>query len=283
MDDLSQKLRQYIKSGTPAERRIARYFSDHMSELPYETASSVADRLELSPMTVGRFLRALGYQGLDGFKVHLREAAPATSSQKNPTTIEQLHQDAAAGLPLAALMAEQLDMLHHVYNLSTQPQWSEAVSAILGASDVFVASHLTCPLGQYFCGRLSFARDNVRMAGNGNATYMELLAPSTSNSLLIIIDSHRFAKSRLLARSARRSGLKVLLVTSQYTDWAHEFSNTTLSVPPPRVGPRDNLTAMSALLEFLATGVIHAAGQDAEVRARRLVELENMFADAPMR
>lgn len=121
------------------------------------------------------------------------------------------------------------------------------------------------------------------MAGNGNATYMELLAPSTTNSLLIIIDSHRFAKSRLLARSARRSGLKVLLVTSQYTDWAHEFANTTLSVPPPRVGPRDNLTAMSALLEFLATAVIHAAGQDAEIRARRLAELENMFAEAPMR
>lgn len=283
MEDLGQKLRQYMKSGTPAERRIARYFSDHLSELPYETASSVADRLELSPMTVGRFLRALGYQGLDGFKVHLRETVPPSISQKIPTTMEQLHQEAAAGRPLAALMAEQLDMLHHVYNLSTQPQWADSVAAILAASDVFIAAHQTCPLGQFFCDRLGFARDNVRMAGNGNATYMELLGPSTTDSLLIIIDSHRFAKSRLLARSARRSGVKVLLVTSQYTEWAHEFANITLSVPPPRVGPRDNLTAMSALLEFLATASIHAAGQDAEVRARRMAELENMFAEAPMR
>lgn len=282
MDNLGQKLRQYIKSGTPAERRIARYFSEHMSELPYETASSVADRLELSPMTVGRFLRALGYQGLDGFKVHLRETVPPSSSQV-PATMEQLYQEAAAGRPLAALMAEQLDRLYHVYNLTTQPQWTETVAAILAASDVFIAAHQSCALGQYFCDRLGFARDNVRMAGNGSATYIELLGPSTTDSLLVIIDSHRFAKSRLLARSARRSGLKVLLVTSQYTEWAHEFANHTLSVPPPRVGPRENLTAMSALLEFMAAAVINAAGQQAEVRARRMAELENMFAEAPMR
>ena len=283
MDDLGQRLKQYMKSGTPAERRIARYFSDHLTELPYETASSVADRLELSPMTVGRFLRALGYQGLDGFKVHLRDAVPAPSSQ-NPATVEQLQQDAAAGRPLAALMHEQLEMLHHVYSLSSQPQWQEAVAAILSAPEVFVATHQSVSgLGQYVCDRLAAARDGVRLAGCGTATYMELLGPATSEALVIIVDCHRFGKSRTLARSARRSGLKVLLVTSRYTDWAHEFANVILSLPPTRVGQRDNLVAVTALLEFLATAVIHAAGADAEGRIRRIEELENIFADAPLR
>jgi DNA-binding MurR/RpiR family transcriptional regulator len=282
MEDLGLKLRQYMKSGTPAERRIARYFSDHLSELPYETASSVADRLELSPMTVGRFLRALGYQGLDGFKVHLRETVPPSATQIS-ATMEHLQQDAAAGRPLAAMMVEQLSMLHNVYNLSGQPQWADAVSMILAANSVFVATHQSCTLGQSFCDRLGHARDNVRMTGSGNATYIELLGPAVSNSLLVIIDCHRFAKSRLLARSARRSGLKVLLITSQYTDWAHEFANTTLSLPPPHVGNRENLTAMTALLEFLAASVVTAAGHEAEVRGRRVAELETMFADAPLR
>ena len=72
----------------------------------------------------------------------------------------------------------------------------DAVAAILAASDVFIASHSTCPLGQYFCDRLGFARDNVRMAGSGSTTYIELLGPSIADSLMVIIDSHRFAKSR---------------------------------------------------------------------------------------
>jgi len=110
LEDLSQKLRQYIKIGTPAERRIAKYFSEHLNELPFETASSVADRLELSPMTVGRFLRSLGYHGLDGIKVHLKENAPTITSQL-PNILEQLQKDASEGHPLATQIAEQVETM----------------------------------------------------------------------------------------------------------------------------------------------------------------------------
>jgi DNA-binding MurR/RpiR family transcriptional regulator len=283
LEDLGQKLKQYLKSGTPAERRIARYFSDHLNELPFETASSVADRLELSPMTVGRFLRALGYQGLDGIKVHLRETVPAGTSQL-PDAIEQLRKDVAEGRPLAALMSEQIETLHYIYNLASQPQWRDAVGAVLAANEVFVASHQgATSLGYQFCDRLELARDHVKLAGGSNGNYVELLSHEATDSLLIIVDSHRFAKSRLLARSARRAGYKVLLITSQYTEWAHEFANITLSLPPSRVSNRDNHAAMTALLEFFAAAVFQAAGHDGETRGRRIAELEGMFADAPHR
>jgi DNA-binding MurR/RpiR family transcriptional regulator len=283
LEDLTQKLKQYMKSGTPAERRIARYFSDHLNELPFETASSVADRLELSPMTVGRFLRALGYQGLDGIKVHLRETVtPAT--WQIPHSIEQLQKDVSEGRPFAGFMAEQIEMLHHVYNLAAQPQWLEAVALVLSSSEVFVAAHQSAAgLGNHFCERLTSARDHVHFSPGANGSYIELLGHPSSDALLIVIDSHRFAKSRLLARSARRSGYKVLLVTGQYTEWAHEFANATLSLPPLRAGSRENLTGMTALLEFLAAAVVHSAGEEAEVRGRRIAELEGMFADTPLR
>jgi DNA-binding MurR/RpiR family transcriptional regulator len=283
LEDLGQKLKQYLKSGTPAERRIARYFADHLNELPFETASSVADRLELSPMTVGRFLRALGYQGLDGIKVHLRETVPAGTSQL-PDAIEQLRKDVAEGRPLAALMAEQIETLHYIYNLAGQPQWRDAVAAVTSANEVFVASHQgTTSVGNQFCDRLEAARDRVKLAGGPNGNYVELLAHETADSLLIVIDSHRFAKSRLLARSARRAGYKVLLITSQYTEWAHEFANITLSLPPSRVSNRDSHSAMTALLEFFAAAVGQATGDDGEARERRIAELEGMFADVPHR
>lgn len=81
MEDFVQKLRQYAKTGTPAERRIAKYFTEHLNDLPFETAASVADRLDLSPMTVGRFLRSLGYQGLDSVKVEIRETVTTSPAQ----------------------------------------------------------------------------------------------------------------------------------------------------------------------------------------------------------
>lgn len=283
MEDLTQKLKQYMKSGTPAERRIARYFSDHLNELPFETASSVADKLELSPMTVGRFLRSLGYQGLDGIKVHLRETvAPAT--WQLPSAMEQLQKDVNDGRPLACLVAEQIEILHHVYNLASQPQWLDAVTMVLSSSEVFVAAHQNSSgLGRHFCDRLNAARDHVQFSGGSNGSYIELLGHQSADALLVVIDSHRFAKSRLLARSARRSGYKVLLITGQYTEWAHEFANATLSLPPSRVNGRENLMSLTALLEFFASAVIQSAGEEAEIRGRRIAELESMFADTPLR
>ncbi|MDK4722695.1 MULTISPECIES: MurR/RpiR family transcriptional regulator [unclassified Rhizobium] len=283
MEDLSQKLRQYIKIGTPAERRIAKYFSEHLNELPFETASSVADRLELSPMTVGRFLRSLGYHGLDGIKVHLKENAPTLTSQL-PNILEQLQRDASEGRPLAAQIAEQVEMLQHIYNLAGQPQWQEATTTILSSDNVFVAAHPSLAgIGRHFSDRLAFARDQVLFLDGANGSYIELFGERSKDGLLVIIDSPRFVSSRLLARSARRSGCKVLLVTGQFTEWAHEFANVTLSLPPQRANSRENLTAMMSLLEYLAVAVIQAAGETAETRTRRIEELQGMFAHAPLR
>ncbi|AVA23012.1 MurR/RpiR family transcriptional regulator [Rhizobium sp. CB3171] len=283
MEDLGQKLRQYIKTGTPAERRIAKYFSEHLNELPFETASSVADRLELSPMTVGRFLRSLGYQGLDGIKVHLRENVTPVTLQL-PNVLEQLQKDANEGRPIAGQIAEQVEMLQHIYNLTSQPHWLDAVATILSSSEVFVTAHLSlASLGRHLCDRLAFARDHVQFLDGSNGSYIELLGHQSNDALVVIVDSPRFVASRLLARSARRSGYKVLLITSQYTEWAHEFANMTLSLPPLRAGNHENLSAMMALLEFLAVAVIHAAGEEAESRIHRIEELEGMFAHAPLR
>jgi DNA-binding MurR/RpiR family transcriptional regulator len=282
LEDLGHKLKQYIKTGTPAERRIARYFSDHLTELPFETASSVADRLELSPMTVGRFLRALGYQGLDGIKIHLKDNVSPLPTQL-PNMLEQLQKDARDGRPLAGQIAKQVEMLQHIYILTGQPQWLEAVTTILSSREVFVAAHLNmASLGHHFCHRLDAARDRVHFLDGANGSYIELLGRMANDDLVVIIDSPHFVSSRLLARSARRAGYKVLLITAQYTEWAHEFANLTLSLPPLRSG-RGSLAAMMTLVECLAAAVADAAGEEAENRMRRIEELENLFAPTPLR
>ncbi|TCL69553.1 MurR/RpiR family transcriptional regulator [Rhizobium sp. BK251] len=283
MEDLVQKLRQYVKSGTPAERRIARYFSEHLNELPFETAASVADRLDLSPMTVGRFLRTLGYQGLDGMKVHIRDTA-ATASWES--VVPDAHQRSNSnGNPLAGLVAEQIDALHHLHNLISQPQWAEAAGLILSSGEVFVASHPRLDsLTHHFCYRLGHARDRVRYLDGMSGSYMDLLArEGMDDTLLIIIDCRRFTKSRILARSARRSGCKVLLLTGRYTDWATEYASTTLALSLLRSENRENLPALIALLECLAEAVILLAGAEANIRGRRIAELEATFGDPPNR
>jgi DNA-binding MurR/RpiR family transcriptional regulator len=281
VEDFVQKLRQYAKSGTPAERRIAKYFTEHLNDLPFETAASVADRLDLSPMTVGRFLRALGYQGLDSVKVEIREIA-TTSPIQLQSAMTELQTDASEGKALAVLVAEQIQALHHIYYLTAQPNWSEAVNMIGASREVFVATHARfSSFSNHFCQRLTQARDGVRAIDGAANRFAELFArPSIDDTVLIIIDCRRFAKSRLLARTARRYGYKVILISAQHADWLPEQSNIVLPLPPARAPDADNLPPLVALLDCLSEAVIMGAGDEAGQRRRRMVEFATILGEA---
>lgn len=273
MEDFVQKLRHYVKSGTPAERRIAKYFTEHLNDLPFETAASVADRLDLSPMTVGRFLRALGYQGLDSVKIHFRETA-VTSPVQLHTSLSELQTDASGGKPLALLVTEQIQALHHIYHLTAQAQWAEAAAMIGSAREVFIATHVRLAgFASHFAQRLTHARDGVRALDGSGSRFAELFArQSGEGSLLVIVDSRRFARARLLARTARRYGYRVVLIAAENNDWMPDQSNIMLTLPPSRMPDADNLPPLMALLDCLAETVIAEAGEEALQRERRMAE-----------
>jgi DNA-binding MurR/RpiR family transcriptional regulator len=280
VEDFVHKLRQYAKSGTPAERRIAKYFTEHLNDLPFETAASVADRLDLSPMTVGRFLRALGYQGLDSVKFQIRETSAVSATQMQASMTE-LQTDASDGKPLAVLVSEQIQGLHHIYHLTGQPQWSEAVSMIGAAREVFVATHAALSgFAAHFCQQLTQARDGVHALNGTGSRFAELFARLNGNeALVVIIDSRRFGKARLLARTARRYGYKVILITAQSTNWMPDQANLMLPLPAPRAGDTDNLPPLMALLDCLSTAAVAAAGEEASLRTRRMAEFGVMLGE----
>ncbi len=284
MEDFVHKLRHYAKSGTPAERRIAKYFTEHLNDLPFETAASVADRLDLSPMTVGRFLRALGYQGLDSVKVQIRETSSISATQLQASMTE-LQTDASDGKTLAMLVSEQIQALHHIYHLTGQPQWNDAIAAINVAREVFVASHAGLSgFAAHFCQRLTQARDGVCALDGTGSRFAELFARLNGNdALLVVIDSQRFGKARLLARTARRYGYKVLVITAQSTNWMPDQTNLILPLPPCRPDEGDCLPPLMALLDCLSEAVVAAAGQEATARKRRMAEFAAMLGESAHR
>jgi DNA-binding MurR/RpiR family transcriptional regulator len=68
---LVQRIEARHETMTRSERVIAAYLRAHARELPFETAASIARKVGVSPMTVGRFLRGLGYDGVSAVKAEL--------------------------------------------------------------------------------------------------------------------------------------------------------------------------------------------------------------------
>ncbi len=75
---LAEKLRADFSQLTKSEKAVASYTLTHMNSLPYETAASIAESAGVSSMTVSRFLRNLGFNGLSDLKEHLRTDNDAT-------------------------------------------------------------------------------------------------------------------------------------------------------------------------------------------------------------
>jgi len=275
-----EKLKLSAATGTPAERRIAKYFSEHLADLPLETAASIADRLDLSPMTVGRFLRSLGYQGLDGIYFGQKTPSVGSAWQISERT-DILHKDLQEGRLLAELMSEQIDALHKIYAMTSQEPWRRAEQAILGAREIFIASYQNVSgIARYFAEQLSYARDNVRYMDGQNGTYLELLGHDPANTLLIVIACRRFAsKARMLTRTAQKAGHRVLLITDQHCDWGREEVQMALTLPAIRSRTWDTAMALAALLDFLVTAIAVAGGESTNHRTRRIGELQDLFGD----
>ena len=75
MPDIFERLEAENETYTAAERQIALFLLNNRDLIPFETAASIANRLGVSAVTVGRFCRMLGFQHFRDLKEQLRGSA----------------------------------------------------------------------------------------------------------------------------------------------------------------------------------------------------------------
>lgn len=280
MEDIREKLTRFAKSGTPAERRIARYFYEHLHDLNRETAASIADQLALSPMTVGRFLRSLGFQRPEAVRESARDI-PLHQTGARAQAQSTSGQLPSVGGPLADVLARHLDTLQAIHRMTGEYRWGEAVGLICDAEAVFIASfHDCCEIARGFGGQLLSARGDVQYLDGQDGTYQQLLTREPDNLLLIVIDCHKLCtKSRTLARAAKAMGHRVLFISDHDRGWAQENADVSLLLPPAPATLVNSPVALAALLDFLMVSVLEADRERAEARAQQIVHLQDLFGE----
>ncbi|MGJ4856119.1 MurR/RpiR family transcriptional regulator [Labrys sp. La1] len=263
-----------------SDKLIANYLERNIADLPFETAKSIAARLELSPMTVGRFLRRMGFDGLDQLKRELRRGSSNPAWQvKGP--VDRLREDIRGGKLLAGLIQQQIDNLGQIYGLTTSLEWRQTIEALVGASEVYVAAYQNVRgIAQYFASQLSYTRPRVQFVDGLNGTYAELLDGSVSGRLLFLHDVRRFAsKARPLAIEARRAGVKVVLITDEFCPWGAEVSDICLVVPGSHGPLWDGAATITAVLDLMLSNVIVVLGDEVSERVEQLTRLQDIFGD----
>ncbi len=224
--DLQKKLKSRWKTFTTSEQKIASYLLNNISGIPFETAASLGKRVGVSPMTVGRFLRSLGYAGVAELKEELRGDAPWLKLYKSPEPL------ADADFISESLQAE-VQALTDVHALARTEEWKPIVKALVDADRVSVASFQQGRfLGLGFATLLQYIRPRVHFADGVDGAYTDLLLESTGKSCVVLIDMRRYSRHfRVLAEEVVARGIPLVIITDNQCYWARQLTPNVLMLP----------------------------------------------------
>ena len=254
-------------SYTPSEQKLATFFLNHLNELPFETAASIGQRVEVSPMTVGRYIKKLGYADLRGIKDELR-----ASSVGELLLAGGGSQSAFAEASLRA----KIKGLEDVHKIPSSSDWPRIVSLIASASRVHVASfQLGRFMGLGFANFLQALRPGVYFSDGSDGSYADVLLDPDPNACLVLIDFRRYSRHfRLLAEEAAARNVPTVILTDVYCHWARTMTDNVLMIETD-FGIRS--LSMAQLLFELLLAAVAAKLNDTEPRAATVFDLRQKF------
>jgi DNA-binding MurR/RpiR family transcriptional regulator len=268
--DLQQRLNRRQATFTPSQRRIATYMLHNLSAIPFETAASLSRRVGVSPMTVGRFLRTIGYRGLGELKDELRHEAPWVKLYRPRVPTH--------GDPLAQGLQNEIKALAAVYELARGAAWRQVARRIARADKVTVASFpMTRFPGLAFADLLRHVRPNVAFADGSDGAYTDLLLDSTADSCVVLFDVRRYSRHfRLLAEEVRARGIPLMIFTDTLCHWARDLTPSVLMIPATRDLAWHSFGAVVSMFGLMVDAVIEELG-DVYQRIEDIGELRGRF------
>lgn len=276
-DDLIERLRDELDEMTESERLIAGYMISERHQLPFETAASLAKKLQVSAVTVGRFCRRMGYRNFRALKEDLRFDTAAQPWYAGG--IETL----AKGKTLERDLKKDLDAtlagVTEIYRMAATPEWARIVQLLANASEVIVAGFQTeRGLAMHFAHLLQYVRPDVRVADLSAGNFADVLASERKGRCLVIVETRRYSRhAQLLAEQAKEQGIAIIFITDKYCHWAGKLTPHMLAVATEGGMFWTTMVPLVAALTLLANGVVLALGAKAEPRLERVSDLYQAF------
>lgn len=277
------RLSECLSTASKADKAIASYMLSQLNSIPFETAASLAEKVQVSEPTVGRFCRALGYASFKDLKDHLKQDIgdrPWLISDR----LRDFQRSAQAGEDqLGAGLQMEIAALVAVYELARTPEWRRVVERLARRPAVFAAGFQTeRGMAQIFVNQLQYLRDRVHLLDLAGGNFSELLlsdAASTADKpTLVIFEARRYSRmAKLLAVEAKAAGIPTTLITDAFCDWGREVVDEMLVVPTEFNLFWDSTAQMASLANLLVNSVFIELGPQVEQRMDAIARLFNRF------
>ncbi|MFG3496557.1 MurR/RpiR family transcriptional regulator [Streptomyces sp. NPDC047928] len=197
---------------SPAQRRIAQYMVDHLTEAAFLSITDLAERVGVSQPSVTRFATSLGYSGFPALREALQPIA-LSAVAGSPDSREEIRRN-----ELQAAIDAEIDNLETLRRVLADPGQVLEVGRLLADSVplTVLGLRISVSLAEYFAYAARRIHPDVRLVTRGGSVAYDALLQSreAGGSWVLAFAMPRHANETLAAvRAARRTGLRVALIT----------------------------------------------------------------------
>ncbi|MCG7392683.1 MurR/RpiR family transcriptional regulator [Microvirga sp. ACRRW] len=276
---VKQRLEESLEVATASGRAVASFMLANLSDLPFETSATIAQKIGVSELTVGRFCRSIGYRHLKDLKDHLRTdlgGSPWLLGDRLKAFQKRSRDDLGE---LTKSFELEVSALVRVYEYAQSPAFRMVSRRLATASRVLVAGFQTeRGIAASFVHNLQYLRDNVQLLDSASGYFGEALLGQGEESALVIFEARRYSRqAKLLASKAHERGVPVTLVTDPYCDWADGCTSEVFRIPTDLNLFWESTAPMLSLVHLILNAVFNELGPQVEERLNATAALYHEF------
>ncbi|KLV05234.1 transcriptional regulator [Photobacterium aquae] len=265
-------------SHTDAEKRIAQYFMDHYTVLPFAKIDELCRQIGIGKATLGRFLQRLGFSGFIQFKKQVTE--DLTQTLTTPIERYEYHttdpaREGNAETLLSSHYAEIMDNMEKTFDALSDQDFENAVNIMRDQRGKLyvIGSASSEALASYFYMLARYLRKDVVLLKADISTLPHQLVDVGKEDILLAISYHRYSNITVkLVHWFHECGGKIVVITDQAVNPFVSFCDVLFNVESAGTGFFNNRAAGFALIEALIKGLSHH--QEKDYRFKRI---ENLF------
>lgn len=276
---LLHRLQVEMEGYTAAERAVADHILADYATLGFETAESLAVKVGVSEITIGRFARKLGYRNFKALKNELKVGTAEALPWPVGEELLQLVGSPGQRGEVDDDCQREINVLLAVFRLTETAAWAEAVKLLARSKAVHVAGFQTeRGIAMLLANRLQYMRESVQFVDLGTGNYAEVFASSEKDSCLVVVDVRRYSRqSYLVAEQASQQGIPLIILTDAHCYWASQFTSHVIAVPTQTGLFWSSPVGLTCAVHLLLNGVIKLIGPRVEDRLNRLTLLHKTF------
>ncbi|OLP57765.1 hypothetical protein BJF93_12940 [Xaviernesmea oryzae] len=277
MTDLATAIASAGGALTKLEQRIAAYLLTRPEAAAIESSAEIAKTLDVSPMTVSRFFKKLGYES--SFEVRSRARADLFGGASR---IDNRYEDFSQSVAARDLSSDHnvaLQGIDKALDHRKTALWREVVRLVAESDMVFAIGLQTMHyLASGFGMRLRYLRNDVVILDGSDGVYGEFFASSARSKLLIIIDTFRYgANGPRLAEAARGQGAEVVVFCDEQCPWLGRSGEKALIFPSESYYFLGMPVGIHFALTLLIQDVILALGERGKAHVDRISVSQDLF------